>query len=275
MTRQQPDTMSLRIWIVVLLLFLTGSFFAFILPEWLPAGRWNAVGNLGSSLMTAGLLVLIVERITTREIIRRQKRQLEDSLGEISLRTYGFETVTHAAPYEQIVDDLATSNHLTIVQTWCPQIKRVLDKSESLIRRGGTVDIFLLNPTSRMAAVRSEDLLEPPEYVTNKILTDTSTIRLQYKRLDSCLGHQIDLSSKFRLFYYDSLPTCAIYKTDQRIALSLYWHGRQSDDCANVILRSRGKAAFLINEQIAMLRQNATPVDLDPPVSDLFAIPAM
>jgi len=65
--------------------------------------------------------------------------------------------VTPRTSFSELQSSIENSKNLTIVQTWTPDLKGILDAAEPMVLGGGKVSIFLLHPESAFASQRSLD----------------------------------------------------------------------------------------------------------------------
>lgn len=255
---------SLRIWIVVLLLWLVGTASIFALPSYFNGSK-EALIAFGSSCITAGFLTALLEHISLREIVLRVHQMLEEGMGELSLRNYGLLEVLETRPYKDIAKQFKRGGSLVVVQTWCPQTKFLLETAEKVVTGGGCLSFFFLDPDCAAAKQRGVDLGADEDFVPNKVIEDTKLLRKLYAKLEAESGlNRVDLSSRITLHYYEGLPSFAIYKAEQKTWVAPYCHDHQADNSANWVLRPNSQAMDLVNQQIDSVRRRSTEVDLRP-----------
>lgn len=166
--------------IISLVMIIAGLLIVFV---WTPHTNFKA--EMGLSLITAGIVSLTIDNISIKEISIRLNKVVEDGLHELVMKRYGIVEITANTPYAKIYSAMTSSKEFTLVQTWSPDMKNILDHCESILGRGGTVTIFLLHPESPAAKQRSLDLQEQIEHVPEKIRSDAKQIRSMYHRLDA------------------------------------------------------------------------------------------
>jgi hypothetical protein len=201
------------------------------------------------------------------------KSMVEESLQASAMKRFGVDEIIAGTPYSKIYEEIELSKEFTLLQTWSPDMKNLLDSCESVLTSGGMVTIFLLHPASFSAKQRSIDLKEKLDNVPGKIRSDTAQVRSMYKRLIASRNVKApDLKKRLRLFYYSTLPAFALYKTDRKAWVSFYWHGKQSDWGMNLVIdfHSDNQAKKYYEKHLASLRSVAQEVTLDSEEEPVF-----
>ena len=264
-----------RILIASLIFILLGVILLFaISPNFIDYR--NEIGSVGISLITAGFLAITLDTISLRSMSSQLNDVLSEGITEMRLREFGIEDVVLGTPFDDIFSSIDVTKNLTIIQTWSPSLKGMLERAQKNLSRGGSITIYLLHPDSIYAKQRSLDLDEEPDFVKTYIKNDISIIRSLYRRVVSD-GELESSKAKTRIVLklYSSLPTCAIYKTDNRAWLALFWLQVQSALRMNFVIEgsSYNDAMHQCDSHIRNVDEVSVAVDLStdtlPPIDSL------
>lgn len=104
---------------------------------------------------------------------------------------------------------------------------------------GARVDILLLHYDSSAAALRSASMVEGLD-----ALYEENRIRLGVRHnlaILATLAHALDddARQRLRVALYDSLPSLAIYRTDDRALVSVFLHGQLAVDAPQFEISGR------------------------------------
>ncbi|MGE0408763.1 MAG: hypothetical protein AB7P23_05815 [Amphiplicatus sp.] len=251
--------------IVSLLLILVGVLLLFGVSPATPVFT-NEVGSIGLSLITAGVIALTLDRVSVSAISGKLTGIIDRGLQELKVRNFGVSEITPSTPYDEIYESMKKSAYFDLAQTWSPDMRNILDSAAELVRNGGRLRVFLLHPESEAAKQRSSDLWEEPDYVPNKIRSDISQMRSFRRRMQAEQGlSERDAAARIKLYLHRSLPTCAIYRTEQKAWLAFYWLGAQSDARMNIVVDGTvdNPAAAQCAAHFEMLERAAVNVRLD------------
>ncbi len=230
---QRVTIVSLLLIIVGILLI--GDLAMFGIPNRLPAGT----SSLGASLVTAGLLTMTLDRLAVRAMSERIEDQLYDRLHDISLVEAGLVKAIDETPFDELCKHARQSREIVIVQTWAPSLPKITKAVEQSLMAGAKLRIFLLHPDSPMAEIRSLDLQERSDHVSQRVKDNINIIRSLYARLNVNAGLSADeLAKRIEVKLYSSMPACAIYKMDSVMYVASYWVRGMSAHRLNYVLQS-------------------------------------
>ncbi len=212
-------------------MLILGIVLTFIAPRHFDTSTEPRLLALGSSVITACLIALVLERISFQSLVEEINDRLDHTIEEQGLRKSGLRSIVRGQFYDSIYEKVKCTENLLIIQTWLPDITIFLDRSKDIIKRGGKVRIFLLHPKSVLAMQRGEDLGSGPEQVPDKIRCDTRDVRSRYREIVS-----LNYPGSLELFYYDALPALSIYKIDKQAWVGSYWYGIPSDNRSTLVI---------------------------------------
>ena len=191
---------------------------------------------LATSIFMAGLITITLDRISMRRISKGIHRQLSNGLNELQFHEFGFLDVTKTAVYDDIYDACRSSKVIQIVNTWSPNLDSILKAAEErILSKKCSVEIYLLDPDSEMAKQRSVSIKQPEDYVPGLIRNNKTEVTTFVQRLAEKVGPGV-MEKQVRLYFYDTLPSCAIYRIDGRAWLSFYWQGIPSERTPNIVV---------------------------------------
>lgn len=243
---------------------VAGELSGLIEQKKLLTAKYKDLGDATQALRTLNNYQEIRDLVSNE--ISDLKSMVEESLQASVMKRYGVAEIISGTPYNEIYKEIELSKEFTLIQTWSPDMKNLLDSCESVLTNGGKVTIFLLHPESFAAKQRSIDLKVKWDNVPKKIRIDTEQVRSMYKRLiESSNFKTPDLKKRLRLFYYSGLPAFALYKTEKKGWVSFYWHGKQSDSGMNLVIDfySENQAKKYYESHLASLQSVAQEVILD------------
>ncbi len=220
-----------RILVFTLVTLILGIVLTFIMPRYFADSIADRFVVFGSTLITACLIALVLERISFQSLVEEINDRLDYTIEEQGLRNGGLRSIVRGQFYDSIYEKVKCTDNLLIIQTWLPDITSFLDISEDIIKRGGKVRIFLLHPKSVFAMQRGVDLGSGSKQVPDKTRCDTRDVRSRYRKIVS-----LKYPGSLELFYYDALPALAIYKIDKHAWVGSYWYGIPSDSRSTLVI---------------------------------------
>lgn len=252
-----------KITIVSLLFLVAGLTLIYACARYGTCG--SELSGIGLSLITAGIVAVTIDKVSLAELSAEVTSIVQDGLCALRMKNFGITNIVTNTPYQEIYAAMDLSKDFILVQTWSPDMKNILKHCESLLARGGRVTIFLLNPDSPAATQRSLDLQEKPDHVPAKIRSDADQIFSMYRRLIKHGLKESSLKARLRFFYYKTLPSFAIYKTDKNAWVAFYWYGIQSDSGMNIVIdfHSDNPAKARYEDHLSFLEQTSDPQRLD------------
>ncbi|WP_157245089.1 hypothetical protein [Nonomuraea typhae] len=183
-------------------------------------------------------LLMEVDRLKVVDDIHQVVTRLDvDAIARDRLQDrYGGVTRVHrdfaAGPF---VGHLATvRSEVVILQTWIPNLDDFAgDLRRAIEERAVQVRVMLLFPTSPVAGLRDEALrtggAEPLGAAVGPGVEDClNTFAAVHARLPG------DLRGRLRVHVYNSLPSVAAYKVDDRYFVSSFLHSKLAIRCAQI-----------------------------------------
>ncbi|WP_434587487.1 hypothetical protein [Streptomyces sp. A5-4] len=202
-----------------------------------PGGALPKITLLILSTVTLFLL-LEVDRLKVLDNVNTQLSKLDiDALArELKQEHYGGAVQVHRRfPDERFTGYVeAATREVTILQTWIPNLHRFdSELKKALIDRQVRVRVLLLHPSSPVARLRDEAL----RTVRDPALDDD--VRASVERCLSILeslhrGASTAARSRLQVRVYNSLPSVAVYKADERYLVSSFLHGRLAVESTQV-----------------------------------------
>jgi hypothetical protein len=246
-----------QVLIASLLIVIFGGLLLFGVAPSMDTWR-DEVRALGISLLTAGFMSLLFDRLALTALVGEVTDTLSRAVGAFDLIRAGIRSTTVGPFYTDVYQALGISQSLTIVQTWSPDLTNLLREGTSVVMRGGRIRVYLLHPGSQFARQRGIDLGPGPELVPGKIRSDTSDVRARYRRL-------VEKKAKGRLelYYYDALPAFALYATDESAWVGSYWYAAQSDAGPTLRIEIPSPTWRFFERHIEELHRRSVAVPLD------------
>jgi hypothetical protein len=181
-------------------------------------------------------LLMEIERLKVLDKVDRQlsKLDIDAMAGELKHLHYGGAVQVHERFPEERFTRLVCDarREVTILQTWIPNLNRFQwALREAVHTRRVAVRVLLLHPTSPVAQLREEALRRDPALSPNA-----------KANVEMCLSQMAevaaDLKGKDRLRVqvrlYNSLPSIAVYKTDQTYLISSFLHAQLAVDSPQI-----------------------------------------
>lgn len=215
------------------------------------------------SLFVAALIALIIDRLSLAKLEGELKEHIGSLLDGRQLREFGLVRVGSQVPYEEITRSLSGATEFEIVQTWTSYLTHTNDAIHRFILRGGRVRIHLLSPSSPVSAIRSISSNENETFVSTKVCEIAQRLKNLHSSIEtSQLVSELD--DKLQLYFYDCLPSFAIYRVDNRVWIALYWKGQLSDEPMYLELDTSPNTEMrnLIRRQISSVRVDSDQVNL-------------
>ncbi|MFJ4779261.1 hypothetical protein [Streptomyces sp. NPDC088762] len=194
------------------------------LDKMAPGGALPKITLLILSTVTLFLLMEF-ERLKVLDTISTQMADLHvDGLGELRRgRFLGAVRVHEAFPHAPFLEMVRTARwEVSILQTWIPNLELFASElAKAITERRTEVRILLLRPSSLAAGLR-HDALETGE-PDREVMDVEGSLRLLKSVYDEVPP---ELRNKLQVKLYNSLPSIAVYKTDERYLVSSFLHGR-------------------------------------------------
>jgi hypothetical protein len=214
--------------VVVLLADLLGW-----LDKLAPGGVLPKITLLILSTVTLFLL-LEIDRLKVLDNVNAQlsKLDIEALARDLKLEHYGGVVQVHRRfpeeSFTRFVEDAVRG--VTILQTWIPNLHRFeWALKKAIVDQRVQVRILLLHPSSPVARLRDEALhtIRDPaleEDVKASVERCLSILESLYR------GVQEEDRARLQLRVYNSLPSIAVYKADDRYLVSSFLHGQLAID---------------------------------------------
>lgn len=181
-------------------------------------------------------LLLDLDRLKMLDNVHRQLSKLDiDTIArELKQQHYGGVVQVHQSFPEEAFTRLvnASEQEIAILQTWIPNLhrfQRALKKA--VLDRNVEVRILLLHPSSPVARLREEALRRDPALAED--------VKANVERCLSLLASiAADVPtrdrSRLQVRLYNSLPSIAVYKSDDTYLISSFLHGQLAIDSTQV-----------------------------------------
>ncbi|WP_328926244.1 hypothetical protein OG429_17490 [Streptomyces sp. NBC_00190] len=194
------------------------------LDKMAPGGTLPKITLLILSTVTLFLLMEF-DRLKVLDNINRQISGLTvDGLtGDLRRRHYLGVVQVHESFPEQAFIGLvrAAEREVAILQTWIPNLTSFKDElAQAVKERQVEVNILLLHPSSPVAGLRDEALGSEPSSGVVDVDASLRILGVIHSQLPP------DLRGKLRVKVYNSLPSIAVYKADERYLVSSFLHRR-------------------------------------------------
>jgi hypothetical protein len=181
-------------------------------------------------------LLLEIERLKVLDDVHRQMSKLDiDGLArELKHRHYGGVVRVHESFPEEAFTGLvdAATRQVGILQTWIPNLHRLQwALRRAVVERQVEVRILLLHPWSPVARLREEALRRDPALAED--------VRANVERCLSLLESlaadvPADCLPRLQVRLYNSLPSIAAYRADDRYLVSSFMHAQLAIDSAQL-----------------------------------------
>jgi len=124
---------------------------------------------------------------------------------------------------------LGRAKHVTILNTWIPNLQMLRSDLEAALNRRAEVRILLLHPKSMVTGLREQALRERGVTEIDEPVRDG---------IERCLGildtmcRQLDARrrSKLKVRVFNSLPSVSVYRADDHYLVSMFLHGQLAID---------------------------------------------
>ncbi|MGW0751615.1 hypothetical protein [Streptomyces sp. NPDC002587] len=194
------------------------------LDKMAPGGTLPKITLLILSTVTLFLLMEF-DRLKVLDSIHRQISGLTvDGLtGDLRSRHYLGVVQVHESFPEQAFIGLVRSarREVAILQTWIPNLTSFKDElAQAVKERQVEVNILLLHPSSPVAGLRDEALGSEPSAGMVDVDASLRVLGVIHGQLPP------ELRGKLRVKVYNSLPSIAVYKADERYLVSSFLHRR-------------------------------------------------
>jgi hypothetical protein len=140
----------------------------------------------------------------------------------------------------KFADAMPSAQTITILNTYIPELSVYERALRQALVNGAEVAILLLHFDSSAAALRSASMVEGVD-----ALYEESRIRIGVRHnlaILATLARALDgdARSRLRVALYDSLPSLAIYRIDDRALASVFLHGQLAVDAPQMEISGRG-----------------------------------
>jgi len=194
-------------------------------------------------------LLLEIERLKVLDNVNEQMSKLDiDAIArELKHQHYGGVVQVHPSFPEEAFTRLVdgATQQVAVLQTWIPNLHRLQwALRQALAERHVEVRILLLHPWSPVARLREEALRRDPALAED--------VKANVERCLSLLESLAadvppDDRARLRVRLYNSLPSIAVYRVDERYLVSSFMHGSLAVDSAQVEIDGCGTA---VGEQV-------------------------
>lgn len=194
-------------------------------------------------------LLLEIERLKVLDNVNAQVSKLDiDAIArELKHQHYGGVVQVHPRfpeeAFTRFVDD--ATQQVAILQTWIPNLHRLQwALRQALVERHVEVRILLLHPWSPVARLREEALRRDPALAEDvKANVERCLSLLETLAADVAPADR----ARLRVRLYNSLPSIAVYRVDERYLVSSFMHGSLAVDSAQVEVDGCGT---VVGEQV-------------------------
>ncbi|GAA2582989.1 hypothetical protein SMC26_41255 [Actinomadura fulvescens] len=246
--------------IVVLLADLLGW-----LDKLAPGGALPKVTLLILSTVTLFLL-MEVDRLKVLDNVNAQLSKLDiESLAlERKQRHYGGVIQVHHRFPETVFGRYleAATTEVMILQTWIPNLRLFVDELRDAIKeRHVRVRILILHPSSPVARLRDEALsrFRDPE-LSGDVGASARQCLAKLAEIYTDLGSD---GERLQVRVYNSLPSIAVYKVDERYLVSSFLHGQLAIDSTQLEVDGSETALGLeVQHELDVLWRIGCDVDL-------------
>ncbi|GAA2060842.1 hypothetical protein GCM10009801_02730 [Streptomyces albiaxialis] len=155
----------------------------------------------------------------------------------------------------------AAREEVTILQTWIPNLDLFQEKlAQALVQREVRLRVLLLKPSSPVADLRYRALARDPalsEDVRANVEHCLATFAALVRRLPESCCPRVEVR------VYNSLPSLAVYKADERYLVSSFLHGRLAIHSSQTEIEGRDTAmGRQVQEELNTLWDIGLPVQL-------------
>ncbi|MGH3759738.1 hypothetical protein [Actinophytocola sp.] len=124
---------------------------------------------------------------------------------------------------------LGRAKHVTILNTWIPNLHMLRTDLEAALNRRAEVRILLLHPKSmvtglREQALRERGMKEIDEPVRDGIQRCLAILESVYRQADQ------RRRSKLKIRVFNSLPSVSVYRADDHFLVGMFLHGQLAID---------------------------------------------
>ncbi len=254
--------------ILSLVLIILGFICIFILSQELSHYK-NFLNNLGHTLIGAGILVVLVDRICTNLIVEELKDTLKTFSSQQKLEEFGLKKIYRSAPCNFILDQirgLKKRDTFIMVQTYYPNSLQIKQALATAIKNEACIKIFLLEPESELAIQRSLDL-KPGDthFVTENIQKNSKDIKnLYHELLTEKNITKKTLNKHLQLYYYKKIPSFSYIAINLHAWIGLLWYEKESNRSFNIEIEMNTACLFSqqVKKHLEILEENATQVNL-------------
>lgn len=212
-------------------------------------------------------LIMEVDRLKVLDNVNAQlsKLDIDGFARERKQEHYGGVVRVHPRFDELTFARLIESagQEVMILQTWIPEVHRFKDAlRDAVVERGVRVRVLLLHPSSPVAGLRDEAL---------RTVRDPAVEEDVKANVERCLSHLESLHREigerhrvlFELRVYNSLPSVAVYRSDEHYLVSSFLHDRLAVDSTQTeIDGTETVMGRQVQRELDMLWRIGRPVDL-------------
>jgi hypothetical protein len=166
----------------------------------------------------------------TTQLDRLNSQLLKLDIEEISQNLknnhYGGIIAVHQRlPEDKLNERIASSNNIFLLNTWIPNMTNYIESIENALNRNANVQILLLYPYSNIAELRNESLR------TSKSPLLDQNVRQGVEHCMETLCYVLNRVPKekhrfLKVRFFNSLPSVSVYKTDDKMLVGVFFHGR-------------------------------------------------
>lgn len=210
-------------------------------------------------------LITQIDRLKLLDNVTDQLSKLDiDAIaGKLKNEHYGGVVQVHQGfPEETFADYLnSAKREIVILQTWIPNLLRFESRLEAALNRRVHVRVLLLQPTSLVIGLREEALraLQDPAAAPDV----RAGVELSLSVLASIFGRTGARPDLLQVRIYNSLPSVAVYKADDRYLVSSFLHGQLAINSSQLELEGDHAAmARQVQRELDTLWEIGCDVDL-------------
>jgi len=141
----------------------------------------------------------------------------------------GIAQVHHRFPDDLFIRHISTAKTVTILNTWIPNLSRFAAAIVEALERGATVRVLLLFPRSGVAQLRDEALRTVRDPVlADNVKDGVYRCLATLESIAESAGQRAE--GRLQVRVYNSLPSIAVYRTDEHYFISTFLHGQLAID---------------------------------------------
>jgi hypothetical protein len=189
------------------------------------------------SVITISIVSILIRKHD--EQLERFEKKLENTKDYVKVSASLSEIgISDAVPNQsgELFDDLCATAEIEIkiLQTYLGSLRQLPDSIFDAVRRGVKVKLLILDPSGDIIFHRLRDIGLP---------SDTHAHKDAYGRLKILLKKKVSNPERFQVKIYNNIPPFALYASEKKVRLGLFWHGDHSpsgphilvDDCNSII----------------------------------------